>query len=92
MQTQRMSLASIKNVLSRAEMRKIMAGSGPSCGLPACICVDDPCCYPAPGEGGVQLDRDVVPVITVGRMTKVVVDYANDCQLKQMMNIFDSRR
>jgi len=52
MQTQRMSLASIKNVLSRAEMRKIMAGSGPSCGLPACICVDDPCCYPAPGEGG----------------------------------------
>jgi len=45
-----------------------------------------------PGRGGVQLDRDVVPVITVGRMTKVVVDYANDCQLKQMMNIFDSRR
>jgi len=40
MKTQRMSLASIKNVLSRDEMRRIMAGSagcnGQECGNVAC--------------------------------------------------------
>jgi hypothetical protein len=38
MRTEKLSLASIKNVLSRAEMRSIMAGSGPT--------------PPQPGPGG----------------------------------------
>ena len=54
MKTQRMSLAGIKNVLSRAEMRKIMAGSGGSCYGQACgwiggvyvsCCGSEPMCY-----------------------------------------------
>ena len=32
MQTKKMSLANIKGALSRAEMKKIMAGSGAGCG------------------------------------------------------------
>jgi len=52
MKNQRMSLASIKNVLSRAEMRKIMAGSGSGCYGITCSCADDPCCYGTPSQCG----------------------------------------
>jgi len=52
MQTTKMSLASIKNKLSRAEMKNIMAGSGGDNGL----CITDSHCW---GRwvncGGVQI-------------------------------------
>ncbi|MFI5139574.1 MAG: hypothetical protein ACHQIM_17270 [Sphingobacteriales bacterium] len=50
MKTEKMSLKSIKNVLSRAEMKKIMAGSGgDTCGsYTPCPTINDPhhlpCC------------------------------------------------
>jgi hypothetical protein len=42
METERLSLKSIKNVLSRAEMKKIMAGSGGGCGT--CNDISVVCC------------------------------------------------
>lgn len=52
MQTQKMNLANIKGKLSRAEMKKIMAGSGGySCSSPEVQCkcngVDQGCFTPA---------------------------------------------
>lgn len=47
MKTEKLNLKSIKNVLSRAEMKKIMAGSGGSCvplGQTNCNIPTTPCC------------------------------------------------
>jgi hypothetical protein len=47
MKTEKLSLKGIKNVLSRAELKKIMAGSGGcSCGVGAAICCQ---CYSVSG-------------------------------------------
>ena len=43
MQSVKLNLKSIKNVLSRAEMRKIMAGSG-SCDAQTCTMLSQQCC------------------------------------------------
>jgi len=46
MKTEKLSLKSIKNVLSRNELKKIMAGSG-SCGTLGAVCDNGtapPCC------------------------------------------------
>ena len=42
MQTEKLSLSNIKNVLSRAEMKKIMAGRG--CSVPISSCSSDSDC------------------------------------------------
>jgi hypothetical protein len=52
MKTEKLSLSNIKNKLSRAEMKKIMAGSGGGGGGGGCVPLDDPCCYPGPGQNG----------------------------------------
>lgn len=53
MKTEKLSLKAIKNALSRAEMRKITAGSGTG-GGGNCIPLDNPCCYNNCGEGALQ--------------------------------------
>ncbi|MDP9047329.1 MAG: hypothetical protein M3N14_04280 [Bacteroidota bacterium] len=55
MRTEKLSLKSIKNVLSRAEMKKIMAGSGPGGGPPGggggggCVSAGNFCWLCCPG-------------------------------------------
>jgi len=46
MKTEKMSLKGIKNVLSRAEMKKIMAGSGDGCIGPGLACQGFTYCCP----------------------------------------------
>ncbi len=41
MKTTKMSLANIQGKLSRSEMKKIMAGSGVTCGMKDCIKIID---------------------------------------------------
>jgi len=51
MKTVKMSLATIQGKLSRAEMKNIMAGSGPAACLGAAVCNSNITCTP---EGGGQ--------------------------------------
>jgi hypothetical protein len=58
MKTEKLSLKSIKNVLSRAEMKKIMAGSGGfcipilgSCNIGTGVCCTGLVCNPFTGPG-----------------------------------------
>jgi len=55
MNTQKLSLSSIKNVLSRAEMKQIMAGSGGCCAHKAGW-TDYQCGYSSVGEAQAAAD------------------------------------